>query len=109
VPTFLYDIGKLHVEESPTTEYSKGEAVLVRRFLLQSPEDLPRFSFLAATGKEIVAKDGDYVVDGKFRFTLSATPDVKPAIRVTAAGQELLVPLPIAAGKKQQLDVRMAW
>jgi cytochrome c2 len=109
MPTFLYDIGKLHVEESPATEYSQGEAVLTRRFSLKSPDAMPRLSFRAATGKEIVAKDGAYVVDGKLRFKISATPEVKPVVRVTDAGQELLVPLEIAGGKQQQLEVRMAW
>lgn len=108
MPTFLYDIGKVRVEESPASDYTQGEAVLIRRFKLKSPEAIT-LQFRAATGKKIVAEDGGYVADEKLHFRVSSQPEAKPVIRALDGSEELLVPLALEGGKEVSLELRMAW
>jgi hypothetical protein len=108
MPTFLYDVGPIRIEESPATEYAQHGAVLVRRFRITSAE-AASLHFRAATGKKIVEQDGDYVADEKIRYRLSVKPAAQPLIRVVEGGEELLLPLTVKAGGELSFEIRMQW
>jgi mono/diheme cytochrome c family protein len=113
VPTFLYRIDAVEVEETPGTDVRPAAAVLLRRFRLSTQEDVPNLYLRVAAGQKIVQNNGIYAVDGRVRCRVAGT-DVKPLVRDVSGGQELLVPVrfgPGANGKGREakLDVEMMW
>lgn len=111
VPTFLYDVHGVRVEETPGTQFVKDYAVLKRSFRLRSDEPMTNLYFLAARGEKIVEADGAYVVDDKLRYRIDDLR-AQPFIREVEGGQELILPLQLAKanGKfEAQFDVEIRW
>ncbi|MBA4066636.1 MAG: hypothetical protein C0501_23615 [Isosphaera sp.] len=107
VPTFLYRVNDVEVEETPAVVSRKDGVFLARRFVLTSPADVPDFYYRATAGK-ITAADGTFVVDGKQRWRLTGA-----AVRPGAGGaQELVLPVKFARagdGWTASFDVEVSW
>ncbi len=112
VPTFLYDLGDVQVEERPGTEFTKESAVLTRTFSLSSESAPNNLFFRAAVGKKIAARGDVYEVDDKLRFRVDGPNGAKPFIREVDGVQELIVPLQFAESGKQfgaKFSIEMMW
>lgn len=112
IPTFLYDVENVRVEESPGTSFDKDSSVMTRKFVLTSLDQPKDLHFLVARGKTITEKDGVYEIDGKLRFRIEADPKAKPVIRDIEGGSELLVPVQFEKADKQHkasFTIEMKW
>ena len=112
VPTFLYDINNLHVEERPSTEFQRDAAVLRRDFKFTADSAPKNLFFRAAVGDVIESKDDGYVVDDKLTFSFKSPSGVNPFVREVDGKKELLVPIQLAKSGNQQaleLSVEMKW
>jgi mono/diheme cytochrome c family protein len=113
VPTFLYRIHDIDVEETPGSAFRKDAAVLFRKFRLTAPRQPDHFYLRVAEGKTIIAEKGMFVVDDHLRYRITAAQS-KPIIRAGGKGKELLVPIrfaPVEGGKRQQAEllVELNW
>ena len=112
MPTFLYDIHNLHVEERPSTEFQRDDALL-RRDVQFTADSAPRHLFFRAAVGDSIEKSGDgYLVDDKLTFKFQSPSDVKPFVREVDGKQELLVPIQLAKSGNQhdlELSVEMKW
>ena len=111
VPTFLYDVGEVRVEETPRAD-EEEEKSLSRSFRLISKQDVKNLHLLLATGATIKLADGSYRVDDKVGYRIKSSS--KPFIRESAGRKELLVPVqfgPSADGKSREakINVHMSW
>jgi cytochrome c2 len=114
VPSFVYEYGDIRVEETPGTEYRRDAAVVTRKFRFTADTDVENLYHRVAVGSEIEQDDeGRFVVDGKQRYRLLATPAVKPILRRSGDQQELLVPVEFdetASGRRvAELEVELTW
>jgi hypothetical protein len=112
VPTFLYDAGPVAVEETPEPDDRTANAAIIRRFRLTAEKDAPDLYMRVAVGKEIVEKDGGWLVDGKVTYRI--TPQMKAQVRTIAGMKELVLPVTFrpSADKKNveaKVDVEMTW
>lgn len=110
-PTFLYKIGEIDVEETPTIESRAKGSVLVRRFRFVAATPPMDLFLRAADGKTIVPSDDGYRVDGSAEYRIVGGA---PQIRAIGGKQELIAPIrfqPDAAKKANVADVaiEVAW
>lgn len=109
VPTFLYRVDGIHVEETPSTEVRKDVAVLVRRFRLTANAPVEGLYFRVARGQKITESGGAFVVDDRARYRVEPG-EPKPFLR--DAEKELVVPVrfvPAGKGHAADLVVEMTW
>lgn len=104
-PTFLYAMPDVEIEETPGTEIRAEGTYLVRRFHLTADKEVANLYLRLATGAKIVEKDGTFTVDDRVRFRV---PGLKPLLRSTTSGQELLVPVPFKT-RVARFEVEMTW
>ncbi len=109
VPTFLYSIGSIDVEETPGTDFDPHAAVVMRNFKLTTKDDVHDLYFRVAAGKSAVQSGGATVFDDRFTYTVRASSE--PFLRPVEGGQELLVPVKFSAGKPREanLEIRLTW
>jgi cytochrome c5 len=111
LPVFRYDIGPIHVEETPSTQLVENGAFLLRRFELQADDDVPDLYFRVAVGKKIEQVDGFWVVDGTARYRVEGG---QPQVREGEKEQEQELILPVAfpsgpQGRKAQFQLESYW
>ncbi len=112
VPTFLYDIGELHVQETPGVEFLRDSAALTRTFRFAAKAAPEKLFFRAAAGKTIVEKGGVFHVDDKLRVRIASPSGVKPFVREVDGGQELLLPVKLVKRNDDQeltFTIEMMW
>ncbi len=95
LPVFRYDIGPIHVEETPSTEIVEHGAYLERRFELKSDEAVSDLCFRVAVGKKIEQVGGFWVVDGAARYRVEGG---QPQLREGEKEQELILPVTFVPG-----------
>jgi len=93
-PTFRYHQGGFAVEETLLPQYAEGGPGLIRRFRVTVPPGEDGWHLRADLG-------------GAFRLTFS--PPWQPVTRATAAGEELLLPLPRGDGAPLEIEVNLQW
>jgi len=113
VPTFLYNINQVRVEETPGTRFLRELALLRREFQMSADDPPENLFFRAAVGEKIESKGGTYVVDDKLQFTFDTPESVQPFVREVDGRQELLFPVQLTKGSggKHQMEfaVEMTW
>lgn len=91
-PTFLYDIGGVHIEDTLVPESKEQFTPITRTLTLVSAAPVENLWYRAAVGDSIEpADDGWYVVDRSWRVRL----DTESKFRKSAAKVELLVPVQV--------------
>jgi cytochrome c1 len=113
VPTFLYDAGSVSVAETPEPDDRATGGAIIRRFHLTAEKDVERLYLRVATGKQIVEKDGVWIVDDAAKYRVSG-PEVKPFVRTIGMAKELLVPIGFRPGadnksREAKMDVEVTW
>jgi len=116
VPTFRYLVGSVEIAETFSTRDWTERAFLKRRLVLRRTTDSRggrdgRSLYLrVAVGKEIVAKDGKYVVDGRFVYRVRSTPESASFVRHLESQTELLTPIQsISTGAETSVEVELEW
>lgn len=105
IPTFFYEAPQgIKVEETPGTRKWSEIAYLSRTLKLAASKEVNNAYVRVATGQNIESKGSDFVVDGKYTYTVTTKPSMQPKLRKTENGQELLVPLKWA---KNQADIKI--
>jgi hypothetical protein len=107
VPTFLYKLDALEIEETPVPLLREGGAALIRKFALKGSA-APGAHFLAAAGNKIEgsAGGGEWKVDGK--LTVRMDPRLKPFLRNSAGVKELVVPV-LPGGDARAFEIEVSW
>ena len=108
-PVFRYDIGSIHVEETPATQVVERGAYLERRFELKADEAVSDLCFRVAVGQKIEQVDGLWVVDGTARYRVEGG---QPQLRVREKDQELILPVtfvPTSAGQTAGFRLEAYW
>ncbi|MCE9606553.1 MAG: c-type cytochrome [Planctomycetia bacterium] len=99
-PTFLYDLGDVHVEDTITPVKAGKQTTFSRKIALKA--DTVKDSqlwFRAVAAKQIAAAtDGWYEIDGLWRVRVRSG-QAEPVVRSGPQGQELLVPVSFADGR----------
>jgi mono/diheme cytochrome c family protein len=111
IPTFLYQAGDVAVEETPEPDDRATAGAISRRFRFTTEKEVERLFLRVAVGKQIVEKDGVWVVDDKVKYKISGR-DVKPFVRTIGMTKELLVPVTFQKGNKEheaKVDVELSW
>lgn len=101
LPTFFYTISGLEVQDKLTP--SSTQRSLSRQLVITASSD---FAYRLASGSTIeVLPDGSYAINGKEYYLVLETPGVKPVVRKTKTGEEL-----IFSGKgKQEVVYSLIW
>jgi cytochrome c2 len=107
IPTIIYDVHGIRVEETPTVGTENSASRLTRKLLLKSPAEMKNLYLLAATGGKIVAQGSGYLVDDKVKYTIVGGG--KPMIRESEGRQELIVPVPVKAGGESTIELKVTW
>lgn len=102
-PIFRYAHGGFRVEESLQPEYAAGGAVLVRRFAVDAPAGESWTLRAGLAGAWTRGSDGAWRSDDGWTLRVAGA---EARVRATAAGAELLAPVPPGGGA---IEVRMAW
>lgn len=113
VPTFLYNAGPVAVEETPEPDDRAAGGAIIRRFHLSAEKDVERLYLRVAAGKEIVEKDGGWIVDGGAKYRITGD-DGKPFVRIAGQTKELLVPIGFRPGadnksREAKVNVEITW
>jgi cytochrome c2 len=112
VPTFLYDAGSVAVEETPEPDDRATAGAIIRRFRLSAEKEVEHLYLRVAAGKQIVEKDGVWVVDESVQYRISGQ-DAKPYVRTIGTMKELLVPItfqPVGnKGREAKVNVEVSW
>ena len=109
---FLYRISGLEIAEHTSPELRPGGAILVRRFSITATAgaETAGLNFLAAAGSDIAAGDGGvWTIDKRTEITIEAEAALKPALRESAGGRELVIPIDLAPGAKLEFQVHIKW
>lgn len=108
-PTFLYDVGDVHVEDA-FTPLKVGKRGALKRVVSLKADTVKESQlwFRAASAKQITtAADGWFEIDGLWRVRVKAG-QAEPVVRPGPQGQELLVPVSFADGKAT-VEEEFAW
>lgn len=108
MPTFFYELEGVRIAEQPAPTLKPGGAVLVRKFTLTA-DAAAEISLLAAAGAAIDAREGEWSVDKKLSVKVVSETPLAPRLRPGGPGQELIVPLKLAAGAKLEFEVHIQW
>ena len=105
-PTFLYDLGPVHVEDFPNAV--AGEPPTLRRKLvIASQKPVTGLWYRAAVAKKIEpAADGWYDVGG---WKTRLESDAKPVLRQSEGQTELLLPVELSGGTFKVLQQDYSW
>jgi cytochrome c2 len=107
-PTFLYDVGAVHVEDFPNPIAKLTATTLGRTITLKAGEAVDNLYFRAATGEKIAAgNDGWFTIDGTLRMRLEAGA-AKPVVRKQGNQMELLMPVKFEGGQAKVVQ-EFAW
>jgi hypothetical protein len=106
-PTFLYDLGPLHVVDTPAPVASR-EAPALRRTLTLTAANPPQDVWIrAAVADKIEAGErGWYTVDGEWKVRIEGRAE--PIVRKSAGKSELLVPV-VFSGDRATVVEEFAW
>jgi mono/diheme cytochrome c family protein len=113
-PIFHYTLdipgGDIEVEEQALPILSPGKATLIREFHLKSASSPKDLYFQAARGKKIEsASPGVWTIDDTLTLSLPAgAAALKPVIRDSQGGKQLLFPVDFAGGAAA-INVQMSW
>jgi hypothetical protein len=109
-PTFLYDVGPVHVADFPdAVAGSDPKAVTLRRSLTLDGPPPPRdlwFRAIAA-GKIEALGDGWYLIDGEWKMRITA--DATPVLRTSDGKAELLLPVRHVGGRQSRIVQEFVW
>lgn len=108
MPTFFYELEGVRISEQPAPTLKPGGAVLVRKFTLTT-EAATEISLLAAAGSAIEARADEWSVDKKLSVKVVSETPLTPRLRPGGPGQELIVPIKLAAGAKLEFEVHIQW
>ena len=109
-PTFLYDIGTLHVADfpEPVSGANPKAAMLRRTLTIDGPKPSRDLWFRAiVAGKVEEAGDGWYTIDGEWKMRITA--DNAPVLRKTEGKTELLVPVRQTGDRETRIVQEFAW
>ncbi len=109
VPTFLYSIGSIDIEETPGTEFDPSAAVVNRKFKLTTAEDVQNLYLRVAVGKTAEQTQDEIVFDDRYTYHIKASSE--PFLRPVEGGQELILPVSFSAGNPREanLEIRLSW
>lgn len=109
-PVFMYQLGKVRVEEQPLPVLREGGVVLVRKFRVTGrPPAAGRLYLLAAAGANVQEQSpGVWRVDDKLAVRVAAPAGARPALRRHGVARQLLVPIDVGDGAAE-FEVEMAW
>jgi mono/diheme cytochrome c family protein len=97
-PTFLYDLGPIHVEDFPDAVAGKENPSLRRTMTLKSAAPIAGLWYRAAAAPKIEAQaDGWYDVGGAWKTRLESS--AKPLLRESQGQTELLLPVEVGSGE----------
>lgn len=99
-PTFLYDVGDVHIEDA-FTPIKNGKRASFKRSLALKADTVKesQLYFRAVAAKQITsAADGWFEIDGLWRVRVRSGP-AEPTVRSGPQGQELLVPVSFFDGQ----------
>lgn len=112
IPTFLYSLGSIDIEETPGTTLDREAAVITRRFRLHSKTKPDNLYLRAAAGK-ITQQDEEFIVDNRERWRIVASGGATPQIRVQGNQDELIVPVVFTAaasdGYEAEVELELKW
>ncbi len=107
-PTFLYDLGPVHVEDYPNPIATVAATTLGRTITLKAGEAVENLYFRAAAADKITAgNDGWFMIDGTLRMRLEASGS-KPVVRKQGNQMELIVPVKFESGQAKVVQ-EFAW
>ncbi len=97
-PTFLYSVGDVHVEDTPTAVTSKLGPTMRRTLLLRAERPVDNLWFRAMAADKIESLgDGWYKINGEWKLLIQSS--VTPRIRQSGGKSELLVPVRFRDGQ----------
>lgn len=101
LPTFFYTISGLEVQDKLTP--SSTQRSLSRQLVITASSD---FAYRLASGSAIeLLPDGAYAINGKEYYLVLETPGLKPIVKKTNTGEELVI-----SGKgKQEVVYSLIW
>jgi hypothetical protein len=109
-PTFLYDVGTVHVADFPEVVTGpKPKTPMLRRTLTIDGPPPPRELWFRAIagGKVEPMGDGWYTIDDEWKMRITA--DAPPILRKSAGKTELLVPVLPAGDGRARIVQEFAW
>lgn len=111
IPTFLYRVGDIDVEETPMVELRPKGAFLIRQLRLSAATPPTDLYFRAAAGKTISQTDAVFRTDKNVDYRIVGG---MPQVRPVEGGQELIVPIrfqpdPTAKSNVANLTIEIAW
>ncbi len=119
VPTFLYRVGDVDVEETPGTEFRQDSAVVTRKFRLTSAKVAENLYLRVAAGKTITEMTGTeneavYLVDDRLTYRVRSSGNSDPTLRTVSAVRELIVPIEFRktpGGKlfAAEVEIELTW
>ena len=113
VPTFVYQAGKVRVEERPSTEYRRAGAVMKRSFNLTANEEINDLYLILARGNEVTQVAGELKVDDRLTYKIEANPAAEPYLRQADGKTEALLPLRFTKTDdnryQAQVEVVLTW
>jgi mono/diheme cytochrome c family protein len=111
-PTFLYDVGPVHVTDFPeaVTGPNPNAASFRRTLTLDGPSP-PRSLWFRAIAADKVEPIGDgwYRIDDEWKMRIDADADAEPLLRKSAGKTELLVPLKRAGDRESRIVQEFVW
>ena len=112
VPTFLYRIQGIEVEERPSAELDPELASLRRKFVLRSKTEPKNLYLMLAASSKIEEKDGVYVLEGSPAARVSMISSQRPNIRQADNRQELVLPVKLKPQDGQfvaEIEIQWNW
>lgn len=105
-PTFMYQVGGVHVQDFPNPVENGPQTTLVRTFTFSADKPTDNLYLLAAAGGEIKAEeDGWYDVDGQYKTRVTGG---KAELRESGGRKELLVHVGLS-GKSAKIIQQYDW
>lgn len=112
LPTFLYEMNGVRIEESPSSGFRQDAAVLTRKFVLRSNTEPQDLYLRLAAGQTIVSQGEQFVVDDRVRWSVASSPPASANIRRSGDAEELILPIPferVRDGFEANVTIVTAW
>jgi cytochrome c551/c552 len=112
-PTFMYQLAGVEIQEKPLPTISNNGVNVTRHFTVKGHANSlysNSLYYLLAQGQQIkTGSKRSWIVDDDVQITLSGSRSLKPFIRETQTGKQLLLPISHRNTHTMSFDVEISW